>query len=44
LALEARGGTLWLQHEARVNGTKENYLGSLGRPLWFGSFLLRASF
>jgi hypothetical protein len=44
LALEARGGTLWLQNEAKVNGTKEDYLGSLGRPLWFGSFLLRASF
>ena len=44
LSLELRGGTLWLQSEARVSATKEVYLGSVGRPLWFGSSSVAARF
>jgi hypothetical protein len=44
LALELRGGTLWLQSRARINSTEDTYLGSLGRPTWFGSACVAASF
>jgi hypothetical protein len=46
LALELRGGTLWLQSQVqvRVQGTDDTYLGSLGRPIWLGSVGLGASF
>lgn len=46
LALELRGGALWLQSQVqvRVQGTNDTYLGSLGRPLWFGGLVLAASY
>jgi hypothetical protein len=44
LALELRGGTLWLLREASICATPELCLGSLGRPLWFGGGLLTARF
>ncbi len=45
LALELRGGALWLQSQVqvRVQGTNDTYLGNLGRPLWFGGVALAAS-
>jgi hypothetical protein len=42
LALELRGGTLWLHSRADVCATEESCLGNLGRPLWWGSVLLAA--
>jgi hypothetical protein len=46
LALELRGGALWLQSQVqvRVQGTDDTYLGSLGRPIWFGGVALAATF
>jgi hypothetical protein len=37
---------LWLQSQVqvRVQGTNDTYLGSLGRPLWFGGLVLAASY
>lgn len=43
-ALELRGGGLWLRSEARINSTGDTYLGSVGRPAWFGSVRLGTSF
>ena len=44
LALELRGGTLWLHSEAQVFGTGDRYLGSLGLPIWLGQAMLCARF
>jgi hypothetical protein len=44
LALELRGGTLWLQSQARIYSAADTYLGSLGRPTWSGSARLGVSF
>jgi hypothetical protein len=44
LALELRGGTLWLQTRADVSAPADISMGRLGRPLWFGSLLLGARF
>jgi hypothetical protein len=44
LSLAVRGGTLWLVSEARISATDETYLGSLGRPLWFGDASLAIAF
>jgi hypothetical protein len=44
LALELRGGSLWLQSEVHVQGTPDVALGRLGRPLWLGGATLAASF
>jgi hypothetical protein len=44
LAIELHGGGLWLQSQARISGTEEMYLGSVGRPLWFGDLGLSTRF
>ncbi len=44
LLLEIRGGTLWLQRQARIDSTEDTYLGSVGRSSWVGSARLGASF
>jgi hypothetical protein len=44
LALEVRGGTLWLQNEPRIKSSADTYLGSTGRPTWLGGVRLGASF
>jgi hypothetical protein len=44
LALELRGGTLWLQSQVKVNLTADTYLGTMGRPAWFGSARLGIGF
>jgi len=44
LVLELRGGALWLQSQARIYSTEDAYLGSLGRPVWFGGACLGANF
>jgi hypothetical protein len=44
LALEARGGTLWLQRQVIVNFNERTYLGTMGRPAWFGSARLGIAF
>jgi hypothetical protein len=44
LSVELRGGTLWLQSEARILAPEQVYLGSIGRPLWFGSGSLAGRF
>jgi len=44
LVLDLRGGTLWLQSEARIFSTDDTYLGTLGRPTWFASARLGSSF
>jgi hypothetical protein len=44
LSLGLRGGTLWLFSEARISATDETYLGTLGRPLWFGDASLAVAF
>ena len=46
LALELRGGTLWLQSQVhvQVQGAGDSYLGSLGRPIWFGGVALASIF
>ena len=44
LALELRGGTLWLQSQAKIYSTADTYLGSVGRPAWFASARLGARF
>jgi hypothetical protein len=44
LMLELRGGTLWLHSEAQIYSTADTYLGSVGRPTWFGSGAMGASF
>lgn len=44
LVLDLRGGTLWLQSEARIYSTGDTYLGTLGRPTWFASARLGTSY
>ncbi len=44
LALELRGGALLLQSQVRIYSTEDAYMGSLGRPIWFGGACLGASF
>lgn len=44
LAVELRGGTLWLKERADISAPAGTSLGSLGRPLWLGSLLLGARF
>jgi hypothetical protein len=44
LAIEIRGGVLWLQSAVEVQGVPDVRLGSLGRPVWLGGVTLAASF
>jgi hypothetical protein len=44
LALELRGGTLWLRERADISVLEGRSLGSLGQPVWFGSLLFGARF
>jgi hypothetical protein len=44
LVLDLRAGSLWLRSEARIYSTGDTYLGSVGRPTWFGSARLGARF
>jgi hypothetical protein len=44
LMLDLRAGSLWLRSEARIYSTSDTYLGSVGRPTWFGSAQLVTSF
>ena len=42
LALEVRGGTLWLHSRVDINAPADTTIGSVGRPLWFGGVALGA--
>jgi hypothetical protein len=44
LTLNLHGGTLWLQNPVRINLNESVYLGTMGRPAWFGGARLGASF
>jgi len=44
LLVDLRGGSLWLRSELKINSTSDTYLGSVGRPAWFGVARLGLSF
>lgn len=44
VAIELRGGTLWLQNQPIIHSNEATYLGSVGRPIWFTSLRAAASF
>lgn len=44
LSIDVRGGTLWLQNQAKLRGTETEALGDVGRPSWFASALVGVAY
>lgn len=44
VSLELGGGTLWLRNSAKIYSAEDEYVGSVGRPSWYGSAKMGLTF